>query len=61
MPSLLEDAIVLLGWRRQDRLRVRSQVRGDVEKVRQWPPLILTGAPLCSPADGSFDVITTAE
>lgn len=34
--SLLENATVLFGWRRQDRLCVRSQVRGRVEKVRQW-------------------------
>lgn len=34
--SLLENATVLSGWRRQDRLCVRSQVRGHVEKVRQW-------------------------
>lgn len=39
VPALLENAIVLLSWRRQDGLRVRSQVRGDVEKVRQWLPL----------------------
>lgn len=38
VPAVLENAIVLLSWRRQDRLRVRSQVCGDVEKVRQWLP-----------------------
>lgn len=32
---LLENATVLSGWRRQDRLCVRSQVCGCVEKVRQ--------------------------
>lgn len=35
MPSVLEDAFVLPGWRRQDRLRVRPQVRGHVAKVRR--------------------------
>lgn len=36
MLSVLENATLLFGWRRQDRLCVRSQVRGRVEKVRQW-------------------------
>lgn len=35
VPSVLEDAFVLPGWRRQDRLRVRPQVRGHVAKVRR--------------------------
>lgn len=39
---LLEGAIVLLGWRRQDGLRVRSQVCGYVAKVRQWLRLFST-------------------
>lgn len=41
VPSVLEDAFVLPGWRRQDRIRVRPQVCGHVAKVRLRPRRLL--------------------